>query len=99
MLIIENISKLEGYESYPWKIAYINTMNSMYIFSIENLNKNYVTNVILYRISKEVDGNILYSLNVKSDEQLIPKSLLLSAKSLGKHIINLLNTSEVNSPF
>lgn len=99
MLTIKNISKLEGYESHPWKIEYINTIDVMYIFSIDNKNGNYITNVILSRTPQEVDGNILYSLNVNSEEQLIPKSLLLSAKSLGKHIINLLNMSDFNPPF
>jgi hypothetical protein len=54
---------------------------------------------MLSRTPKEVDGNILYSLIVNGDEQLIPKSLLLSAKSMGKHIINLINMSDFNPPF
>ncbi len=99
MLIIKNISKLEGYESYPYKIEYINTTNEIYIFIIDIADKNYVINAILNRIPQEVDGNILYSLSVNGDEHLIPKSLLLSAKSLGKHIINLLNMSDFNPPF
>lgn len=99
MLTIKNISKLEGYESYPYKIEYINTLGEMYIFTIDIANKNYVVNAMLSRTPKEVDGNILYSLIVNGDEQLIPKSLLLSAKSMGKHIINLINMSDFNPPF
>ncbi len=99
MLTIKNISKLEGYESHPYKIEYINTLGEMYIFTIDIANKNYIINVLLSRIPQEVDGNTLYSLRVNGDEHLIPKSLLLSAKSLGKHIINLLNMSDFNPPF
>ena len=99
MLTIKNISKLEGYEAHPYKIEYINTLGHAYIFTIDIADKNYVINAILNRIPQEVDGNILYSLTVNGDEHLIPKSLLLSAKSLGKHIINLLNISDFNPPF
>jgi hypothetical protein len=99
VLTIKNISKLEGYEYHPYKIEYINTLDEMYIFSIDVADKNCIINALLKRIPQEVDGNILYSLSVNGDEHLIPKSLLLSAKSLGKHIINLLNMSDFNPPF
>ena len=99
MLTIKNISKLHGYEAHPWKIESISSVNNDYIFSIDNTDKFFMVNVRLTRIPQDVDGNILYSLSVNGDEHLIPKSLLLSAKSLGKHIINLLNMMDVNLPF
>ena len=99
MLTIKNISKLNGYEAHPWKIDTISTNDDTYIFLIDNADKHFITTAVLNRIPQDIDGNILYSLTVYRDEQLIPKSLLSSPKSLGKHIINLLNMIEFTNPF
>lgn len=100
MLTIKNISKLTNYESYPFEIFDIITQNDYYDFIIKDELAKNLKGIRLSRIPQKVDGNLLYSLKLSvNDEQFLPLSLLSSPKTLGKHIINLLNMMDVSTPF